>query len=281
MTDTTARPRWRRRQAWSAWLFAFPFMTVFSLFMIGPLAASLAMSMSDITARDLRNPFAVSFVGLSNFAELLTDARFLRAIVNTVYFAGVGVPLTVVAALLIAVALNNGIGRLRAIFRMGFYTPVVTSIVAIGIVWRFILEPDGMLNRALATIGITGADWLNDTTWAMPWLIILAVWRNLGTLMIIFLAGLQGISEEVHEAARVDGAGPVQRFFRITLPLMRPSILLGCVLISVYYFQFFEEAFVMTGGGPLDSTLSITYFTYDHFGYGNYGYAAGVCCTNG
>jgi multiple sugar transport system permease protein len=186
----------------------------------------------------------------------------------------VGVPLTVVVALAIALALNNGIQRFRSMFRVGFYTPVVTSIVAIAVVWKYILEPDGLLNQALAGIGIAGPDWLHDTGFAMPSLILMAVWRNMGTLMIVFLAGLQSISPELHEAARVDGANTFQRFRDITLPLLRPTLLLGCVLISIYYFQFFEEAFVMTGGGPLDHTLSITYFTYNQFGYGNYGYAS-------
>ncbi|MET7333746.1 sugar ABC transporter permease [Nonomuraea sp. NPDC005650] len=267
-------PGWRRRRALAAWLFALPFSVLFALFMVGPLVASLGMSFTDMTGRDLRNPFSVDVVGLANFAELFSDAKFLRAVVNTAYFVGVGVPLTVVVSLLIAMALNNGITRFRTLFRVGFYTPVVTSIVAIAVVWKYILEPGGLLNQGLAAVGISGPDWLHDTSFAMPSLILMAMWRNMGTLMIVFLAGLQGVPAEVYEAARVDGAGAFQRFRKLTLPLMRPTILLGCVLISVYYFQFFEEAFVMTGGGPLDSTLSITYFTYNEFGYGNYGYAS-------
>lgn len=268
------KPAWRRRQALVAWLFALPFAVIFCVFMVGPLVASLALSVTDMTGRDLRNPFAVQFVGLDNFIALFSDDTFLTAIKNTAYFVIVGVPLTVVVALAIALALNNGIQRFRSMFRVGFYTPVVTSIVAIAVVWKYILEPDGLLNQALSGLGITGPDWLHDTTFAMPSLILMAVWRNMGTLMIVFLAGLQSISPELHEAARVDGANTFQRFRDITLPLLRPTLLLGCVLISIYYFQFFEEAFVMTGGGPLDHTLSITYFTYNQFGYGNYGYAS-------
>ncbi|GAA1016251.1 sugar ABC transporter permease [Acrocarpospora pleiomorpha] len=268
------RPAWRRRRALAGWLLALPFTALFAAFMVGPLTASLALSFSDATSRDLRTPFAVGFVGLSNFVDLFSDEKFLRAIGNTLYFAGVGVPLTVAVAMLIALALNNGITRFRTLFRVGFYTPVVTSIVAIAVVWKYILEPDGLLNQGLAALGVTGPDWLHDTGFAMPSMILMAMWRNMGTLMIVFLAGLQGLPAEVYEAARMDGANSFQRFRSLTLPLMRPTILLGCVLISVYYFQFFEEAFVMTGGGPLDSTLSITYFTYNQFGYGNYGYAS-------
>ena len=186
----------------------------------------------------------------------------------------VGIPLTMIVALALAVALNSGVDKLRTIFRVGFYTPVVTSIVAVAVVWRFILQQDGLLNTMLSWVGITGPDWLNSTTWAMPSLIMMAVWRNMGTLMIIFLAGLQTIPEDVKEAAAIDGANAWQRFTRITLPLMRPTLLLGAVLLSVGYLQFFEEPFVMTKGGPLDATLSISYFTFNQFGFGKYGYAS-------
>jgi multiple sugar transport system permease protein len=268
------RSAYQRRQAVAAWGLALPFSALFAVFMVGPLVASFALSLTDMTNRDLRNPFAVQLVGLGNYLDLFQDPTFRRAILNTAYFVGVGVPLTVAVALLIALALNNGVQRLRTFFRVGFYTPVVTSIVAIAVVWKYILEPDGLLNQGLATLGITGPDWLNDTHTAMPALIFMAMWRNMGTLMIVFLAGLQGLPAEVYEAAKVDGASAFQRFRHLTLPLMRPTLLLGCVLISVYYFQFFEEAFVMTEGGPLDSTKSITYFTYDEFGFGNYSYAS-------
>ena len=164
--------------------------------------------------------------------------------------------------------------KFRTVFRVGFYTPVVTSIVAVAVVWKFILQQDGLLNTVLSWVGISGPDWLNSTTWAMPALILMAVWRNMGTLMIIFLAGLQTIPEDVKEAAAIDGANAWQRFIRITLPLMRPTLLLGAVLLSVGYLQFFEEPYVMTKGGPLDATLSISYFTFNQFGFGKYGYAS-------
>jgi multiple sugar transport system permease protein len=199
---------------------------------------------------------------------------FRRALLNTAYFVLLGIPLTMAVALLLAVALNTGINRFRTVFRVGFYTPVVTSVVAVAVVWRFILQPDGLLNRVLAGAGITGPDWLHSTTWAMPSLIVMAAWRNMGTLMVIFLAGLQAIPAELGEAAIADGASGWQRFRRVTLPLLRPTLLLGAVLISVGYLQFFEEPFVMTRGGPLDATLSATYFTYNQFGFGRYGVAA-------
>jgi multiple sugar transport system permease protein len=264
----------RRRQALVGWLFALPFVLGFTVFMLFPLVASLAMSFTDFTSRDIPTPFAVDFVGLKQYTDLFANPQFRKSMGVTAYFVVLGIPLTMVVALALAMALNSGINRFRTAFRVGFYTPVVTSIVAIAVVWRFILQDNGLLNGILGVVGINGPNWLNSTTWAMPAMILMAVWRNMGTLMIIFLAGLQTIPEEVREAAAMDGAGAWTTFRRITLPLLRPTLLLGAVLLSVGYLQFFEEPFVMTKGGPLNSTLSVTYFTYNQFGFGKYGAAS-------
>ncbi len=242
--------------------------------MLVPLVSSFAMSFTDFRATDIRSPFAVDFTGLDQYAKLFTDATFLRSIGVTAFFVVVGIPVTMVIALALALALNSGRGRIVSFFRVGFYAPVVTSIVAVSVVWRYILLPDGLLNSALAVVGITGPNWLSDTTWALPSLVVMAVWRNVGTLMIIFLAGLQAVPEEVQEAAVMDGASSWRRLISVTLPLLRPTLLLGSVLISVGFLQFFEEAFVMTRGGPLDSTLSVAYYTYRQFGFGEYGLAS-------
>ncbi|MDO4040565.1 sugar ABC transporter permease [Clavibacter michiganensis] len=257
-----------------AWGFCLPFVAVFAVFMLVPLVSSFAMSFTDFRATDIRSPFAVDFTGLDQYAKLFTDATFLRSIGVTAFFVVVGIPVTMVIALALALALNSGRGRIVSFFRVGFYAPVVTSIVAVSVVWRYILLPDGLLNSALALVGITGPNWLSDTTWALPSLVVMAVWRNVGTLMIIFLAGLQAVPEEVQEAAVMDGASPWRRLISVTLPLLRPTLLLGSVLISVGFLQFFEEAFVMTRGGPLDSTLSVAYYTYRQFGFGEYGLAS-------
>ncbi|WP_348786467.1 sugar ABC transporter permease [Leifsonia sp. NPDC080035] len=277
----TARPgRGRSRRvglgqsAWAPWIFVAPFLIIFGVFTLVPLVSSFAMSFTDFKATDVQSPFGVNFVGLDQYISLFGNAQFLHSLGNTAYFVLVGIPLTMIVALALAVALNNGIRRFRAVFRVGFYVPVVCSIVAISTGWRFILQDDGPLNGVLALVGIHGPDWLNSTTWAMPAIIVMAAWRNVGTLMIIFLAGLQAVPAEVQEAGMMDGAGAWKRFTAITLPILRPTILLGSVLISVGYLQFFEEAFVMTGGGPLDSTLSITYFIYKQFGFGQYGLAS-------
>lgn len=256
-----------------AWLFTVPFVAVFTVFMLAPLLSSMLMSFTDFRSSDVQQPTAVEFVGLDQYAAVLGDPRFRRALLNTGYFVVLGIPLTMAVALLLAVALDTGITRLRTVFRVGFYTPVVTSVVAVAVVWRFMLQPEGVLNRVLGWVGIAGPDWLHDSTWAMPALIVMATWRNTGTLMVIFLAGLQGIPNELREAATVDGATAWQRFRHVTLPLLRPTLLFGAVLISVGYLQFFEEPFVMTQGGPLDATLSVTYYTFNQFGLGRYGLA--------
>jgi len=250
-------------------------MLLFVVFTAGPVISSLYMSLTDIKARDLRSPFDVSFVGLQNYAHVFADDRFRQAAFNTAYFVIVGVPLTLGIALAAALALNKGITKFRTLFRVGYYTPVVTSIVAVAVVWRFLLREDvGLVNTILRWFGVNGPDWLGSTTWAMPSLIAMASWRNFGTAMIIFLAGLQSVPVVLHEAASVDGASSWQRFRHITVPLLRPTILFVMVTTVIGYVQFFEEPFVMTNGGPLDSTVSLSMFTYRQFGFGNYGFAS-------
>ena len=264
----------RRQQAVAAWVLALPFMTRFLVFTAGPVLARLGMSFTDIRSTDIRTPLGVDFVGLENYTDLLADPLFRKVTVNTLLYLVLGVPLTMAVALALAVALNQ-LNRAKGFFRVGFYLPVVTSIVAVSVVWKFLLrEQGGLFNTVLGLVGIDGPGWLDSTTLALPTLVVMAVWRNFGTLMVIFLAGLQTVSREVLEAAEVDGASAWARFRYIMLPALRPTLLFGAVITGIGYLQFFEEAFVMTKGGPLDSTRSISYFTYDQFGFGNYGYAA-------
>ena len=263
-----------RRQTWIAWGFAAPFMVLFLVFMAGPIVASLAMSFTDLTTRDLRSPFNVNVVGLGNYVDLFADPRFLRSMLNTGVFVIVGVPLTIILALLVALALNSGIDKFRTVFRVGYYAPVVTSIIAVAVVWKFILQPDGLLNGFLGWFGISGPNWLEDTTWALPSLIAMGVWRNVGTLMVIFLAGLQGVPKEQSEAAMVDGANVFERFRNVTLPALRPTMLFAAVITGIGFLQFLEEPLVTTRGGPLDATLSTALYTLNQFGFGNYSYAS-------
>ncbi|MFF0160602.1 carbohydrate ABC transporter permease [Streptomyces sp. NPDC005263] len=264
----------RRRRTLIAWAFCSPFVVLFAAFGLWPVLSSLSMSVSDITSRDVRTPFNVNFVGFDNYATLFADPTFVRAGLNTLYFVAVGIPLTMVIALAVAVALNSGIQRAKGFFRVAYFAPVVTSIVAVAVVWRYLYKPDGVVNSVLSAVGISGPDWLNDPDWSMPALIIMAVWRTFGIPMVIFLAGLQSVPAELHEAARIDGASRWRAFRSVTLPLLRPATLVVAVLLSISYLQFFEEPFVMTSGGPLDSTTSISYYAYQQFGFGNYGVAS-------
>ncbi|MEU6482403.1 sugar ABC transporter permease [Streptomyces sp. NPDC046887] len=264
-----------RRQGRAAWTLATPFLLLFAVFMLLPVAWSLLMSITDTKSADLQTPFAVGFVGLDNYTKLFQDPVFFTALRNTGVFVLFGLPLTLAAGLAAAVVLDRGIRRFRAVFRVGFYLPVVTSIVAIAVVWKTLLEPrSGLVNTALAWFGVDGPAWLADTRFALPVMIVMAVWRNLGTVMIIMLAGLQSVPRSLLEAAEIDGANAWQRFWRITFPLLRPALLLTSVTTGIGYLQFFDEPFVMTQGGPLDSTLSATMFSYRQFGYGNYDYSS-------
>jgi multiple sugar transport system permease protein len=282
-TGTEGGPSRKRRRSTglregrAAWVLALPFCLLFLVFTLWPVAQSLFMSFTDTRARDLRTPFAVDIIGLDNYTRAFSDETFLRAIRNTAYFVLVGVPLTITLALAAAVALDRGISKFRSVFRLGFYTPVITSIVAVAVVWQYLLRDEfGLINTVLGWFGIDGPNWLGDANWSMPGLIMMAAWRNFGTGMIIFLAGLQGVPWALHEAASIDGANVWQRFVHITLPLLRPVILFVSVTTMIGYLQFFEEPFVMTNGGPLDSTLSMSLYTYRQFGFGNYGYAASL-----
>ena len=269
--------RSRTRETLVAWSFALPFLLLFVVFMAGPITAALVTSFTDLRVTDIRNPLSVDIVGIGNYLDVLGDARFQKAAANTTVFVLVGVPLTMTLGLAAAVGVNQGVVRFRTFFRVGFYLPVVTSIVAIAVVWRLLLgTEEGLINAILSGFGVNGHGWLSDERYALWSIIFMAAWRNLGFLMVIFLAGLQTIPGDLYEAAEVDGAGRWQRFRRITLPLMRPTLLFGAVITGIGYVQFFEEPFVMTEGGPLSSTLSLALYAYNQFSFGNYGYTASI-----
>lgn len=276
-----ARQRQRRslsQRNLSGWLFSTPFLVLFGVFMLFPIVATLLMSFTDFGARDVRRPLGAELVGLDNYVRLFGDEKFRTALVNTLYFVVVGVPLTLLLGLLVAILLNNGIDRARTFFRVGFYAPVVTTIVAVAVVWRFVLDPaDGLVAGIAAELGLTAPDFLGSETWAMPSLIAMAVWRNLGTVMVLFIAGLQAIPAEVREAARLDGAGAWQELRRVIVPLLRPTMLYAAVITTIGYLNVFEEPFVMTQGGPSDATLTVSLLMYrEGFNFFHMGYASAM-----
>jgi multiple sugar transport system permease protein len=271
-------PRHGWRQDLTGWAFAAPFVILFGIFLALPILAAFVMSFTSFGLEDLANPSGTSFVGLQNYAELFNDPKFWQSLGNTVYFVVVGVPLTLILGLAIANAVSRGITRFRTAFRVGYYLPVITSIVAIAVVWRFLLNPDvGLINMLLKDVGITGPNWLADPALAMPSIIAMAVWRNLGFAMVVFIAGMQAIPTVLYEAASIDGAGRWQSFRNVTLPMLRPTILFMLVITTIGYLQLFEEPFVMTDGGPLDSTLSVTMYMFQQgFEFFHQGYASAI-----
>ncbi|SDK15460.1 carbohydrate ABC transporter permease [Streptomyces indicus] len=266
------------KQNLAGWLFSTPFLVLFGVFMLFPIVATLLMSFTDFGQRNVRRPLEAEFVGIENYVKLFGDEQFLKALFNTAYFVVVGVPLTIGLGLFAAVLLNSGIDKARTVFRVGFYAPVVTTIVAVAIVWRFVLDPaDGLIAGLGDELGFTAPDFLGSETWAMPSLIAMAVWRNLGTVMVLMIAGLQAIPTEVREAARLDGASAWQELRRITVPLLRPTLLYATVITTIGYLNVFEEPFVMTQGGPSDATLTVSLDMYKQgFSFFNMGYASAM-----
>ncbi|MCW2882378.1 MAG: Multiple sugar transport system permease protein [Sphaerisporangium sp.] len=263
------------KKAGKAWLFSAPFLLVFGLMYALPLLAGLVMGFTDMRSTDVRNPFGVDFVGLSNFERLFQDESMRKAAANTLFFVVTTTPLTIAMGLVAAILLNSGITRLRTFFRLGYYLPYVTSIIGVAVAWRLLLDPQaGLLNDLLRSAGIEGPAWLLDERTALPSLVFMSAWRNFGFDMVVFLAALQGVPRELYEAADVDGAGMWARFRSITIPMLRPAILFCGVYSAAGFMQFLEEPLVMTKGGPLNSTLSASLAIYNQFGFGNYGYGA-------
>lgn len=277
MNVVARRHRRDWRQALLGWSFALPFVVLFGVFMAGPILVSFITSFTDMRVTDLRRPFDVSFVGLANYVDVLEDPTFRKAARNTAFYVVFAVPLTIGLGLLVALGLNQATIRARNVFRLGYFLPYVTSIIAIAVVWRLILGTDsGLLNGLLEVIGIDGPGWLTDERYALWSIILMTTWRGLGLQMVIFLAGLQAIPVELYEAASIDGAGRWQRFRFVTFPMLRPTLLFSAVIASIGLLQFFEEPYVMTQGGPLDSTLSVAFHAYNQFSFGNYGYTAAI-----
>jgi multiple sugar transport system permease protein len=273
------QPKWTTGEARAAWMFLAPALTLLLVFFFLPIVAALLLSLTDFDIYALGDLGNLRFVGLKNYVELLESPIFWKALRNTLYFAFIGGPLTVAVSLGAALLVNSKLARWKGLFRTIFFAPVVTTLVAVAIVWRYLYHPRfGLLNQILGGIGIEPIDWLGDPRFAMPAIILLAVWKNFGYNMIIFVAGLQGISQELYEAAAIDGAGPWQQFRYITIPMLAPTFLFVGIVTAIGYFQLFAEPYVMTpDGGPLNSTLSVVMLMYEQgFRWWNMGFAAAV-----
>lgn len=268
----------RRRQAAAAWFFLSPAMAVLAVFFLVPVLGALVMSFTDFDIYGLGDLSAVRFTGWENYLRILETPLFWTALKNTFYFVVVGAPLSVFVSLGVAMMVHARIARFKPFFRTVYFLPVVTSLVAVAIVWRYLYHPaHGLLNHALAWIGVAPIDWLGNPDVAMPAIILLAVWKNFGYNMLIFIAGLANIPEELYEAAHIDGAKGWRQFVDITLPMLAPTTVFVVMLTLIGYFQLFAEPYVMTQGGPLNATLSVVLLMYEQgFRWWNMGYAAAI-----
>ncbi|MGH8160340.1 MAG: carbohydrate ABC transporter permease [Rhodanobacter sp.] len=262
----------------AAWLFLAPALLVLGVFFLLPVIAALLLSLTDYDLYALADIHNLRFVALHNYVALLQRPLFWSALGHTVYFVAVGVPLSMATSLGAALLLNSPLARCKPFFRTALFAPVVTTVVAVAVIWRYLFNTKyGIANDVLGHLGIHPIDWLGDPHWAMPTIIAFAVWKNFGYNMIIFLAGLQAIPIDLYEAARIDGASAWRQFRHITLPMLGPTLLLVGILTVSGYFQLFAEPYVMTEGGPLQSTTSVLYLMYEEgFKWWNLGSASAV-----
>ena len=221
------------KRSLAAWVFVGPALIVLGVFFGLPVFAALLLSLTDFDLYALADWRNLRFVGFGNYIELLQTPLFWKSLGNTLYFVIVGVPLSIGVSLGAALLLNAPVARFRAFFRTALFAPVVTTLVAVAVIWRYLFHSSyGLVNWALGHVGIAPIDWLGDPQWAMPTIILLAVWKNFGYNMVIFLAGLQAIPQDLYEAARIDGASRRRQFWHITLPMLGPPSPVKVVFVS-------------------------------------------------
>ncbi len=266
------------RNGRAGWAFVAPALVLIAVFFVVPVVASLLLSLTDFDIYAVASRANLRVVGLENYRRLAQDPLFWVALRNTVMFVVVAGPCSIGLSLAAALLVSGRAVRFRALFRTIFFLPVVTTLVAVAVVWRYLYHPRfGLLNHALAAIGVAPIDWLGDPRFAMPAIILMAVWKNFGFNMVIFIAGLQSIPERLYEAARVDGAGATAQFRWVTLPMLAPTFLFVLVITMIGYFQLFAEPYVMTQGGPSHATLSLVMLMYlQGFRWWTMGYAAAL-----
>jgi multiple sugar transport system permease protein len=268
----------KNRESRAALLFLSPAIVILSVFFFAPVIAGFLLSVTDFDLYTLGDVHNLRFVALRNYRELLANPVFWTAFVNTLYFALIGGPLTVAVSLFAALLVNAKLTRFKAAFRTIYFAPVVTTLVAVALVFKYLYHPRfGIINIALGALHLPQPDWLGDPHYAMPAIILLAVWKGFGYTMIIFIAGLQNIPEELYEAARLDGAGQWGQFRHVTLPMLGPTFLFVGIVVAIGQLQIFAEPYVMTQGGPLNKTLTIVMMMYQQgFKFWRMGYAASV-----
>ena len=266
------------RQTRAGWMFLVPALGLIALFFFVPVLVGLGLSFTDFDIYAIGDPQAARMVGLANYRAVLANPLFWQVLANTLYFVFVGGPISVLVSLGAAMLVHAKRNRFPGFFRTVYFTPVVTTLVAVAIVWRAIYHPyAGLLAWLWTRLGLAPIDWLGDPRWAMPAIILMAVWKNFGFNMLVFLAGLQSVPERLYEAARLDGAGGWARFRHVTVPVLGPTFGFVAVTTTIGYLQVFAEPYVMTQGGPAERTLSMVLFMYEEgFRWWNLGFAAAI-----
>lgn len=266
------------RQERTAWGFVLPVLAIILFVFALPTLLALALSVTDYSIYALADWGALRFVGLGNFTGLLTTPLFWRALGNTALFALLGVPMAIGTSLAAALLLHDASVRWKPLWRVLLFAPYVTSVVATAVVWRFLLNTRfGLLNRALGWIGVPPVDWLGDPHASIPAILLFVTWKIFGYNMIVFTAALSAVPHDLMEAARLDGASRWTRFRHVTLPAIGPTLLLAAVMSVAGFLQIFAEPYVMTLGGPAQSTTTVLYFMFDEgFKWWNLGQASAV-----
>ncbi|MGQ3053463.1 MAG: carbohydrate ABC transporter permease [Roseateles sp.] len=266
------------RESLAAWAFAAPALFVIALFFAVPVFAGLALSLTDFDIYALADIGNLRWQGWDNYVRVLGMPLFWQALGNTAYFVVLGVPLSIALSLAAAVLLQSKLVRFKPLLRTALFAPVVTTLVAVAVIWRYLFHVKyGLVNYTLLHFGVDPIDWLGDPHWSMPTIIGFAAWKNFGGNMIIFIAALQAVPHDLYEAARLDGAKSWAQFRYITLASIAPTLLMVTILTTAGYFQLFAEPYVMTQGGPLQSTVSVLYLMYEEgFKWWNLGLASAV-----
>lgn len=269
------RPSRRRRigRDARAYLFLAPSGVIMLVFVAYPILQSFWMSLHTWSFFSSDQPF----IGLRNYANMVNDPRFWNALGNTALYTGVVVPLQVGLGLALAIAIQRNT-LVNSFLRSVFFFPVIASLATMGIVWKFLLDPQiGLVNAAITSLGLSSVNFLQSTTWALPAVMLVGVWKSVGFSMVIFLAALQDVPESLIEAAALDGAGPFMRFRRVVFPLLRPSLLFAAIVATIGSMQLFDSVYVMTNGGPIFHTETLVTYLYEvAFQYSQPGYAAAI-----
>ena len=270
-TQTHRMSARQRREAWEAVLFLSPWIIGFICFTAGPVLFSLGLS---FFKWDAIHP--ARFHGLGNYRQMLHDPLLSKSLWNTAVYAAMYIPGSICVALTLAMLLNQKL-RGMGIFRTIFYLPYLTAGVATYTLWLVVFDPkNGLVNRFLRIFFDNPPGWLSDPNWSKPALVIMAVW-SVGGMMLVFLAGLQNISDQLYEAAEIDGAGPISQFFNVTVPILSPTIFFNTIIATIASFRVFEPAIVLTSGGPSNSTLFYVYHLFNRaFTFGQFGYASAM-----